>query len=60
MDEMQFEYVSEVKYLNCVLNESGADGSGCHRKVTSGKKVAGTISSLVNVRGLQNLSVRGC
>ena len=44
---------SEFKYLGCVLDESGTDEAKCSRKVTSGRKVAGAIRSLVNARGLQ-------
>ena len=35
------------------MDESGTDVAECHRKVASGRKVAGAIRSLVNVRGLQ-------
>ena len=44
---------SELKYLGCVLGESGTDEADCSRKVASGRKVAGAIRSLVNVRDLQ-------
>ena len=37
----------------CVLDESGADGAECSRKVTSGRRVAGAIRSMVNARNLQ-------
>ena len=43
----------EVKYLACVLDESGTDGVECSRKVVSWRRVAGAIRSLVNVRDLQ-------
>ena len=36
-----------------VLGESGIYEAECHRKVVSERKVAGTIRSLVNTRGLQ-------
>ena len=39
--------------MGCVLVESGSDGAGCRRKVESGKRVAGAIRSLVNVKDLQ-------
>ena len=35
------------------LDESGTDGAECSRKVASGRRVAGTIRSLVNARDLQ-------
>ena len=36
-----------------VLDESGPDGAKCSKKVGSGRRVAGTIRSLVNARDLQ-------
>ena len=45
--------MSEFKYLVHVLNESGTDDAEYHRKVASGRKVAGSIRSLVTVRDLQ-------
>ena len=42
-----------VKYLWGVLDESGADGTECSRKVASGRRVPGAIRSLVNSRDLQ-------
>ena len=47
------EHVSEFIYLGCVLDESNTDEAECSRKVASGRKVAGAIRSLVNVRSLQ-------
>ena len=41
------EQVSEFKYLGRVLDELGTDDAECHTKV------AGTIRSLVNARGLE-------
>ena len=35
------------------MDESGTDEAECHRKVVSGRKVSGAISSLVNATGLQ-------
>ena len=35
------------------FDESGTDEAECSRKVASGRRVAGTIRSLVNARGLQ-------
>ena len=35
------------------MGESGTDEAECHRKVASGRRVAGAIRSLVNARGLQ-------
>ena len=48
----------EFKYLGCVLDESGTDEADCHRKVVSGKMVAGAVRSLVNSRSLQFECVR--
>ena len=45
-----------VKYwveLGCVLDEGDTDGEECSRKVASGRRVASTIRSIVNVRDLQ-------
>ena len=36
-----------------VLDEPGTDVAECRRKVTSVRKVAGTIRSLLNARGLE-------
>ena len=36
-----------------VLNKSGTDEAEFHRKVASGRRVAGIIRSLVNARDLQ-------
>ena len=35
------------------MDELGADGAECSRKVASGRRVAGVIRSLVNTRALQ-------
>ena len=53
VDWIRLKYVSEFKYLGCVLNKSGTDGVECSRKMVSGKRVAGAIRSLVNVRDLK-------
>ena len=53
VDGIRLEHVSEFKYLECVLEESGTDLVECSRKVVSGRKVAGAIRSLVNARDLQ-------
>ena len=37
----------------CVLEESGTDGTECNRKVASGRRVAGSLRSLVNTKDLQ-------
>ena len=49
---MQLEHVIKIKYLRCVLNEyeSVTDDADCHMKVTSGRRVAGAVRSLVNAR----------
>ena len=39
------------------MDESGIDEAECSRKVASGRKVAGAIRSLVNVRSLQHESL---
>ena len=52
------EYVSEFKYLECVLDESSKDGAECSRRVARGRRVAGTIRFLVNVRDMQLESSR--
>ena len=41
VDGIRLGHVWEFKYLGCVLDESGADGSECSRKVASGSWVAG-------------------
>ena len=41
VDGMQLEHVSEFKYLGCIFDESYTDGAECHRKVASGRRVAG-------------------
>ena len=53
LDGINLEHVSEFKYLGFVLHKSGTDGAECSRKVMNGKRVAGTIKSLVNSRDLQ-------
>ena len=52
VDGIHLEHVLEFKYLWCVLDESGTDGAECSRKVTSGRRVAGTIRSLDTARDL--------
>ena len=42
------EQVSELKYLECVFNESGTGDDECCMKVASGRKVVGPIRHLVN------------
>ena len=39
--------------MGCVLEKSVTDEAECSRKVTSERRVAGTIRSLVNARNLQ-------
>ena len=48
VDGIHFEHVSEFKYMGCVLDVSGTDGTECSRKVASGRRVAGASSSLDN------------
>ena len=52
VDGFCLEHVSEFKYLGCVLDESGTDQAECRRKVASGKRVSGSIMSLVIARTL--------
>src|SRR5678815_297379 len=52
LDGEQLEQVSEFKYLGYVLDEKGTDDAECSRKVVNGRKVAGAIKSLVDVKGL--------
>ena len=49
--EAQLKQVSELKYLECILDESDKDAAKCCRKMVSGRKFAGVIRSLVNVKG---------
>ena len=53
VDGIRLEHASELKYLGYVLDEGVTDGVECSRKVASGRRVAGAIRSLVNVRDLQ-------
>ena len=53
VDGIHLEHISEFKYSECVLHESGTDGAECNRKVTSRSRVASVIRSLVNARDLQ-------
>ena len=50
IDRIHLEHVSEFEYLGFVLDESGTDGAECSTKVASGRRVAGTIMSLVNAK----------
>ena len=52
-DGICLEHESDLKYLGCVLDESGTDGAECSRKMASGRRVAGAIRSQVNARDLQ-------
>ena len=53
VDRIHLEHVSKLKYLVCVMDESGIDDAECNRKVAGGRKVAGAIMCLVNTRSLQ-------
>ena len=44
--------MGELKYLECVLDDSGRHEVDCRKKVPSGFRTAGAIRSLVNGRGL--------
>ena len=50
---IRLEYVSEFKYLGCVLDVSGIYEAECSRKGASGRRVAGVFRSLVNAKSLQ-------
>ena len=52
LDGIRLEHVSKFKYFGHVLDESGADGAECSRKVASRRRVAVVIRSLVNARDL--------
>ena len=58
VDGTRLEHISEFKYLGWVLDEAGTDGAKCIRKMASGRRAAGAIRSLVNVRDLQLLCAR--
>ena len=47
------ENIPELKYLGCVLEESGTDEIECSRKVASVRRIAGAIRFLDNARNLQ-------
>ena len=49
---MQLDLVSEFKYLRFALDERGTNEAEYPRKMANGRRVAGAIRSLVNVRGL--------
>ena len=49
VDGVCSEHLSKLKYLGCVLDEAGTGGVEFNRKVTSERRVAGAIRSLVNV-----------
>ena len=53
VDWVRLEHVYEFKYLLFVLDEPGTDGAQCNRKVASGRRAAGAISSVVIARYLQ-------
>ena len=50
---IRLEHVSELKYLECILDKSGTDEAECSRKVASGRRLVGVIRFLVNARDLQ-------
>ena len=53
IDGIRLVYVSEFKYLGCVLDESGTDVVECSRRAASGRREAGAIRSLVNAKDLK-------
>ena len=58
VDGIHLEHDSELKYLGCVLDESGRDWAEYSRKVVSGRRLAGAIRFLVKARNLQLGCVR--
>ena len=52
VDKIRLEHVLEFKHLGCILDEPGTDEPEFIRKVTSRRRVAGAIRSLVNARDL--------
>ena len=53
VDGICLKHVSELKYLECILDESGTDGAECSGKLACRRRVAGAVKSLVNARNLQ-------
>ena len=53
VDGIRLKHVSKFKYLGRVLNKSGTDWADCRRKVSSWRRGAGAIRSLVDARDLQ-------
>ena len=53
VDGIRLEHFLEFKYLGCVLDKSGKDGSEFIVKVKGGRRVAGAIRSLVNASNFQ-------
>ena len=53
VDGIRLEHVLEVKFLGCVLNESGTYEAEYSRKMASVRKVVGATRSLVNARSLK-------
>ena len=53
VDGIRLEHVSEFKYVEWVLDESVTDEAECSGKLTSGRRVASAINSLVKARSLQ-------
>ena len=47
------EHVQEFNYLGSVLDGSSTNGPEFPKKVASGRKSAGAIRTLVNIRSLQ-------
>ena len=53
VDGIRLEHDPEFKYLGCVLDKSGTDGTKCSRKGARGSRVAGAIRSLVTAKDLE-------
>ena len=58
LDGIRLEHISEFKYFECILDESGTDGAERSREVASGRRVARGIRSIVDVRDSQLECVR--
>src|SRR5678816_842231 len=52
LDGEQLEQMSEFKYLGYMVDEKGPNDAECSMKVVNGRKMAGAIKSLVDVKGI--------
>ena len=51
--------MSEFKYFRCAFTESGTDEAECHRKVLSGRRIAGAISLILHESLLMPVLMHG-